>query len=233
MSREKTEAIIYKLVRYADSSAIAFAFTEDFGRLKLFVQKAFTKKGGIMCFMPGMLDFGKKDTDLSKYYSFENNTAYYHYLNNHEIVMRMHLIFEIIEGLYEPELPDKKLFDLLLKYDDENFRKITPYIIYFILKRSGVMFQLDSCYNCGSKDDVYCVTSHGLCCPVCSEQLGSASYCDRESAYIIKCMGNSSLYRNVTVNRKQELQVLKGLSEYSAMVIEKPLKSLKTVLEII
>jgi len=233
MSREKSEAIIYKLVRYADSSAIAFAFTEDFGRLKLFVPKAYTKKGGIMCFMPGMLDFGKKSSDLSKYYSFDNNTAYYHYLNNHEIVMRMHLIFEIMDGLYEPEMPDKKLFDLLLKFDNENFRKISAYVIYFILKRSGVMFDLNHCYNCGTEENVHGVTDSGMCCSVCSSQIGIDSYCDKESAYIIKCMGNSSLYRNITMTRKQELQILKAMCEHSGRVMEKPLKSLKTVLDII
>lgn len=233
MSREKSEAIIYKLIRYADSSAIGFAFTEDFGRMKLFIQKAYTKKGGVMCFMPGLLDFSKKDSDLSKFYSFDNNTAYYHYLNNHEIVMRMHLIFEILDGLYEPEMPDKKLFDLLLKYDDTNFRKITPYIIYFILKRSGVMFDLASCENCGTDEELHTVAEKGLYCGNCAEQLDIKGFCDKESAYIIKSMGNSSLYRNITVNRKQELQVLKALAEYSSYVMEKPLKSLKTVLDII
>jgi DNA repair protein RecO (recombination protein O) len=233
MSREKTEAIIYKLVRYSDSSAIAFAFTKDFGRLKMFVPKAYTKKGGVMCMMPGMLDFGKKPTDLSKFYSLEHDAAYYHYLNNHEIVMRLHLVFEILDGLYEPELPDVKLFELLLKYDNENFRKITPYIIYFILKRSGVMFDLSRCHSCGTEEEVFCVSGNGLTCGVCSEQAGIDSFCDKESAYIVKSMGNSALYRNVTVNRKQELQILKALGEYCGNVMEKPLKSIKTVLDII
>ncbi|PLX71020.1 MAG: hypothetical protein C0602_03025 [Denitrovibrio sp.] len=186
-----------------------------------------------MCYMPGMLDFSKKDSDLSKFYSFYNNTAYYHYLNNHEIVMRMHLVFEILDGLYEPEMADRKLFDLLLKYDDENYRRITPYIIYFILKRSGVMFDLAACENCGTTDETHTVAEKGLYCDTCASQLDISGFCDKESAYIIKSMSNSALYRNITVNRKQELQVLKALAEYSAQVMEKPLKSLKTVLSII
>lgn len=233
MSREKSEAIIYKLVRYADSSAIALAFTEDFGRIKLFIPKAFTKKGGVMCFMPGLLDFGKKSSDLSKFYKFDNNTAYYHYLNNHEIIMRMHLVFELMDGLYEPEMPDKTLFDLMLKFTDKNFRKITPYILYFILKRSGVMYGLDSCSNCGSTDELYTIGDKGLFCNICADQLGITSHCDKESAYIIKCMSNSSLYKSITVTRKQELQVIKALAAYSEHVLEKPFKCLNTVLGII
>lgn len=233
MSREKTGALIYKLIRYSDSSAIAFAFTRDFGRIKLFIPKAYTKKGGVVCFMPGTLDFAKKDTDLSRYYSFDTDAAFYHYLDNHEVLMRMHLVFEILDGLYQPEMPDEKLFELLLKYDDENYRKLTPYIIYFILKRSGVMFDLASCANCGSQENVFSVSENGLHCAVCASQLGVTSLCDSESAYIIKSMGNSQLYRNVTVTRKQEIQILQALAGYSSQVMEKPLKSIKTVLDII
>jgi len=233
MSREKTEAIIYKLIRYADSSAIALAFSKDFGKIKLFVPKAYTKKGGIMCFMPGLLDYGKKSSDLSRYYSFESYTDFYHYVDNHEIIMRMHLVFDIIDGMFEPELADKTLFELLLKYNDENYRRLTPYIIYFILKKSGVMFDLSSCGNCGSDEDVFTVIDKGLLCTNCAGQLDISGYCDKESTYIIKSMGNSPLYRNITVTRKQEIQVLKALAGYCAFIMEKPLKSLKTVLEII
>jgi len=233
MGRDKTEALIYKLIRYADSSAIAFAFTRDYGRLKLFVPKAYTKKGGVVCFMPGVLDFSKKESDLSKYYSIDSDSSFYHYLDNHEILMRMHLVFEVLDGLYEPELPDKTLYELLLKFDDSNYRRLTPYILYFILKKTGVMFDLSACENCGSPESLFTVSERGLYCSDCALQLHIDSFCDRESVYIIKSMGNSSLYRNVTVTRKQEMQVLKALGEYCGSVMEKPLKSLKTVLDII
>jgi len=233
MSREKSEAIIYKLIRYADSSAIGLAFSKEFGRIKLFIPKAFTKKGGVVCFVPGNLDFAKKSSDLSKFYSFNNYTDFYHYLNNHEILIRLHLVFEILDGLIEPELSDPTLFELILKYDDENFRRLTPYLMYFILKKAGVMYDLTSCVSCGSKDDLFTVTDQGLYCSTCSDQLSQTGYCDKESAYIIKCMGNSSLYRNIAVTRKQEIQIIKALAGYSSVVMEKKLKSLKTVLEII
>jgi len=233
MSREKTEAFIYKLVRYSDSSAIGFAFSKDFGRIKVFIPKAYTKKGGVNTFIPGILDFSKKDTDLSKYYSFDSYTDYYHYLNNHEIVIRLHLVFEILDGFYMPEMQDEKLFELLMKYDDSNFRKLTAYLIYFILKKSGAMYDLAACANCGTDEEVYTVTDKGLFCGICSDQLSLSSFCDRESAYVIKSMGNSSLYRSITVTRKQELQILRALADYSSHILEKPLKSQKTVLEII
>ncbi len=233
MSRERSEAVIYRLVKYSDSSAIAMAFSRVYGKLKLFIPKAYTKKGGVISFMPGMLDFVKKPTDLSRYYSFEPDTAFYKYLNNHDIILRLHLIFEIYDGLYHMDMPDEKLYDLILKMDDTNFRKITPYIIYFMLKHSGVMFELDACVNCASDEDLYTVTSSGIFCSVCSADLSLTSCCDKESSYIIKCFGNSSLYRNLTVNRKQEIQVLTALSGYAEHVLERPLKSIKTVFDII
>jgi DNA repair protein RecO (recombination protein O) len=233
MSREKSPAFIYKLIRYADSSAIAFAFTKDFGRIKLFVPKAYTKKGGVMSFIPGVLDFSKKQSDLSKFYAFDCDTAYYFYLNNHEIVIRLHLVFEIMDGLYQPEMPDGTLFDLLTKYDDTNFRKLTAYLIYFILKRSGVMYDLHSCGNCGTEENVFTISNKGLLCDTCAVQTGAESYCDRETAYVIKSMGNSQLYKNITITRKQEIDILKALSAYSSGVMEKPVKSLATLMEII
>lgn len=233
MSREKTEAVIYKLVRYSDSSAIASAFAKDFGRIKLFIPKAYTKKGGVVCFMPGNLDFARKDTDLSRFYSFESMPRFYHYLDNHEILMRLHLIFEVLDGLYQPEMADPTLFDLLLKYDDSNFRRLTPYLLYFILKRSGVMFDLKTCGNCGTDEEVFTINENGLLCSVCASQLCVDGFCDRESAYIIKSMASGQLYRNITVNRKQELQVLRALAAYCETVMEKPLKSLKTVMDVI
>lgn len=233
MSREKSEAIIYRLIRYSDSSAIALAFTRNSGKMKLFVPKAYTKRGGVVTFMPGLLDYGRKETDLHRYYCFEPNTLFYKYLDNHDIILRLHLIFEIYDGFYHPDMPDEVLYELLLKIDDVNYRKITAYIIYFILKRSGVMYELDTCANCSSDDDVFTVASTGLYCPTCAKQLKLDSFCDKESAYIIKCFGNSSLYRNITVNRKQELQVLSALGAYAGHVLEKPLKSLKTLMDIL
>lgn len=233
MSREKTSAVIYKLIRYSEGSAIAFAYTRDFGRIKLFIPKAFTKKGGVVCFVPGNLDFVKKATDLSRFYTFENDPSFYHYLNNHEIIMRLHLVYEVLDGLCQPEMPDATLYELLMKYDDTNFRKLTPYLLYFLLKRAGVMYDLSACANCGSDEEVFTVTDSGLHCAVCASQLSVSGYCDKESAYIIKSMGNSGLYKNVTVNRKQEMQVIKALAGYCSVIMEKPLKSIKTLLEVI
>ena len=55
----------------------------------------------------------------------------------------------------------------------------------------------------------------------------------KRSLNIIKSMGNSGLYKNVTVNRKQEMQVIKALAGYCSVIMEKPLKSIKTLLEVI
>ncbi|TCK60695.1 DNA repair protein RecO [Seleniivibrio woodruffii] len=233
MSREKSQAILYRMVKYSDSSAIAMAFSRDFGKLKLFIPKAYTKKGGVMTFIPGNLDFGKKDSDLSRYYSFEPDTAFYKYLNSHEIVLRLHLLFEIYDGLYQADMPDDRLYELMLKIDDENYRKITPYIIYFMLRRAGLMYDTENCANCSSDEDIFTVASGGMYCPHCTQELDLDSFCDRESAYIIRCFGNAPLYKALTINRKQEIQILTALGAYASTIFERPLKSLKTILDII
>jgi DNA repair protein RecO (recombination protein O) len=233
MSREKAQGLIYKLVRYSDSSAIGFAFTREYGRLKLFIPKAYTKKGGVICFMPGVLDFSKKQSDLSRYYGFDHDPNYYHFIDNHDIILRFHLLFEVFDGMFEPESPDEKLYDLVLKINDENFRKITPYIIYFILKRSGVMYDLNTCSSCGSEENLFTVAKDGIYCDTCANLEKIKSFCDKETAYILKSMGKASLYRNVTVNRKQEIQLIDSLSAYCEIVLEKKLKSKKTLLDII
>lgn len=233
MSREKSEAIIYRLIKYSDNSAIALVFSKTVGKLKLFVPKAYTKRGGVVTFMPGMLDYGKKETDLHRYYSFEPNTLFYKFIDNHDIILRLHLVFEIYDALYHPDMPDEILYELLLKIDDTNFRKITAYIIYFMLKRAGVMYDLEACANCSSDEELFTVSDKGLYCVTCGKELKVENFCDKESAYIIKCMGNSSLYRNVTVNSRQEIQVLTALGAYVGHVIERPLKSLKTLLDIL
>lgn len=233
MSREKSPSIIYRLVKYSDSSAIATAFSRDYGKLKLFIPKAYTKKGGVASFMPGMLDFAKKQTDLCRYYCFEPDTTYYKFIDNHDIVLRLHLVFEIFDGLYHTDIKDEKLYDLLLKIDDTNFRKITLYIIYFMLRQSGVMYELDSCCNCASDENIYTVCDSGVYCDSCADQLSLQKICDKESSYIVRCFGNSSLYRNLTVTRKQEIQVLAALCAYSERVMEKKLKSLKTIFDMI
>lgn len=233
MSREKSPSIIYRLVKYSDSSAIATAFSRDYGKVKLFIPKAYTKKGGVASFIPGILDFARKQTDLGRFYSFEPDTSFYKFIDNHDIVLRLHLIFEIYDGLYHADITDEKLYDLLLKIDDVNFRKITLYIIYFMLRQSGVMYELDACCSCSSDENIYTVSDAGIYCDICAEQLSLKTMCDKESSYIIKCFGNSALYRNLSISRKQEIQVLTALCAYAEKVMEKKLKSIKTIFDMI
>ena len=41
MERILSEGIIYKISKYADNSAIASAYTFDYGKIKLFIPKAY------------------------------------------------------------------------------------------------------------------------------------------------------------------------------------------------
>ena len=94
MERILSEGIIYKISKYADNSAIASAYTLDYGKIKLFIPKAYSSKGGVQTFIPGEIDFLKKDTsELNKFYNFRPDTAYMEYASTPAISLRLSLAF--------------------------------------------------------------------------------------------------------------------------------------------
>ena len=86
MERVLSEGIIYKISKYADNSAIASAYTYGYGRIKLFMPKAYSSKGGVQTFIPGEIDFLKKDTsELNKLSSLLVILNWFS-RDNHEII---------------------------------------------------------------------------------------------------------------------------------------------------
>ena len=151
MERLVSDAVIYKITKYADNSAIASVYSYDYGKLKLFLPKAYSNKSGIHTFIPGELDFLKKDTtDLNKFYSFRIDTSYVEYLSTPAISLRLSLYFDIFDRLYDIEQQDNVIWTIITKYKTAEYSKINLFGIYALLKNSGHMFNFNVCAECGS-----------------------------------------------------------------------------------
>jgi DNA repair protein RecO (recombination protein O) len=105
--RTHSKGIFYKLLNFSDNSAVGYAFTEEYGKLKFFIDKAFTKRGSVYKLIPGEIDFLKKEnTDLNKFYSFKEDLTYYYFFEYLPLYLRLYLIFEVIDMLYNIEEKD-------------------------------------------------------------------------------------------------------------------------------
>jgi DNA repair protein RecO (recombination protein O) len=99
MTEVTTSAIIYRIFKYSDKSAIALALSPQYGKFKLFMPRAYSRKSGFMTFVPGTLTFLiKEHSDLHKFISFTHEPSFYHYIQTPDIIIRCTfcLIFLII-----------------------------------------------------------------------------------------------------------------------------------------
>jgi DNA repair protein RecO (recombination protein O) len=213
MRTVNTEGIIYKLINYSDNSAIAIAFTKDFGKVKFFVSKAFTKKGSVWKFIPGTIKFYlKPDTDLHKFYSINQNIDYYYFLDTPDIYLRLHLIFEIYDILNEVEEPDEYLWKLILNFKEENLYKASIYTIYYIIKSAGLIFDVNSCSKCGKDFHYGKLSIGGLYCNDCYSDKFIAI--NKKNASIIKTLEKTDEFKNIFIDKKTELDILEILVKY-------------------
>lgn len=232
MSRQSSDAIIYKLHRYSDSSAVAKAFTAEHGRIKLFVPKAFSKKGGLLTCFPGVLDFQMKESsDLCRFYSFSQKPEFYHFINSHELVIRLHFIFEILDGLYEEREKDLYLMRLITKIDDTNFRKAASFTVRHMFERNGVLPDFSACASCGETEaaEGYIAGGEFFCgkCRTAGIVVTGAVY------LFMKCALNSMMMKNINVSRENETEIIKFFSLFYKSLYGKELKSAQTLLSLI
>ncbi|QAR33231.1 hypothetical protein EP073_07400 [Geovibrio thiophilus] len=228
MSRHLTDAIIYKLHRYSDSSAIARAFTADFGKIKLFVPKAFSKKGGLLTCFPGILDFQMKETsDLSRFYAFTQKPEFHRFINSHEIMIRLHFIFEVMDALYEEREKDGYLMRLIMKIDDTNFRKAASFTVRHMFEKNGVLPDFRECAGCGTAE--------------CAEGivLGGEFFCGNCRRAGVKVTGavmlfmksalSSEMMKNLIINRENETEIISFFTDFYKSLYSKELKSAATL----
>ncbi|MDR2870131.1 MAG: recombination protein O N-terminal domain-containing protein [Deferribacteraceae bacterium] len=235
MQEVTTDGLIYRLLRYSDRSAVALAFSPDYGKLKLFVPKAFSSKGGFMTFVPGSISFHKKaSSDLHKFVAFSHSADYYFYTQTPEIMMRMHLIYDLYEQLFHVEERCKVLWQLSLKFTEDNYRELGLYTIYRLLREAGVMFE-PQC-NCNITTGDYKLIDGQLFCASCLPELSmrpafgaKAIPTTAETVTLLQNFGDNSRFRGMSFTDEQEKTLLTIFSSHLDHVLGKQgaLKSLK------
>lgn len=233
MERVFIEGIIYKLIKYTDKSAIALAYSYDYGKIKLFMPKAFTNKGGLVAFVPGEIDCLKKsNSDLNKLYAFRQFPEYMSYVENPFISLRLNLLFDIFDNLYETEQRENLLWTLVKKFKSAEPGKVLLFSIYAMLKNTGLMFDFEQCSLCGKdiadegalKDGLYfCET----CVPEKAVKTGF------DVNLILRSLAKNALYKNININLMQETQTLDMFVSHIQSSSGKKIKSYKAFKDLI
>ena len=233
MERILSEGIIYKISKYADNSAIASAYTLDYGKIKLFMPKAYSSKGAVQAFIPGEIDFLKKDTsELNKFYNFRPDTAYMEYASTPAISLRLSLYFDIFDKFYELEQADTVIWTIIKKYKTSDYSKINLFSIYALLKNTGHMFNFNVCSSCGVKISEQGALNNGLYyCPKCAPE--NSFYTESYVNTILRAFSSQELYRNIKISKYDELSVLDLFAYHIENVTGSFLKSYKLFKELI
>ncbi len=209
MKNLNTPAVIYRLFRYSDRSAIALAFSPEYGKLKLFIPNAYNKKSGFMTLTPGSLTFDMKETsDLHRFVSFSHDPAYYHYSQTPEITMRLNICFDFFEHLFHAGEPCRVFWNLCLKYTEDNYRKAGLYTVYRLMKEAGVMFELEC--KCGAGEGDIVLVGGELRCGKCARSF------DVEKGLVINgktysgllSFSQNELFRDADFTPETELDIL-------------------------
>ncbi len=228
MERKFTESIIYRVIKYSDNSAIAFSFSKEYGKLKLFIPKAYSKKNGILSFVPGEIDFLKKDnSDLNKLYSFRPNPNYKYFIEEPIIYLRLTLIFDVFDNLYDVSQKEDILWNMILRLRQDNVYNATIFIIYTLLKKSGYMFEFYHCQNCGCEINGNATLIDGFTyCKTCK----NSGYIkiNTDDLLILKALNNTDLYKKLKITLRKELSILEIFIKHIEVSTGKGLKSFST-----
>ena len=229
MERVISNGVIYKITKYSDSSAIATCYTEDYGKIKLFVPKAFTKKGGIYSLIPGEIDFLKKDSvDLCKFYNFKPDTNYFEYSVTPEISLRLNLIFDFYDKLYINEHIDKVIWVIILKFKESDIKKINIFALYAIIKNTGNMFEFEYCAHCKKEISGNMYLLHGQCfCEACKNelQIEKLYLIEEFIGVILRSLGKKEMYKNLKINSSHEIKIIDLFTHHVESILGYSLKS--------
>ncbi len=233
MERVISDGIIYKITKYTDNSAIASAYSYDYGKLKLFIPKAYTNKGGIQSFIPGEIDFLKKDTsDLNKFYSFKVDSEYTDYPSIPAISLRLSLYFDIFDKFYGIGQEDFVVWNIVKKYKTSDYSKVNLFGIYALLKNSGHMFNYSTCASCGNSiSGNGCLYMGQYFCDKCKNDNGFNT--KEYTNTILRAFSQKELFKNLKISLYDELAVLDLFAYHIENLLEKELKSYKLFKELI
>ncbi|MDR0454573.1 MAG: recombination protein O N-terminal domain-containing protein [Deferribacteraceae bacterium] len=229
MKSLNTPAIIYRLTRYSDNSAIALAFSPEYGKLKLFMPNAYSKKGGFMTLTPGNLTFIMKDTsDLHRFVAFSHNPAYHYYSQTPEIIVRLNICFDFFEHLFHSGEQCRIFWEMCLKYSEDNCRKAGLYTIYRLMKEAGVMFDLKC--KCGSAQGDILLKDGELFCGKCgvSQSPEEGIPISGKMYSNLLAFPQNELFKNINFTHEEELKLLMLFNNHLSVVSGKN-KMLKSV----
>lgn len=236
MERIITDAVIYKVNKYADNSAVASAYTSDYGKIRVFIPQAFSKKRGVYTLVPGEIDFLKKESsDLSKLYSFRPYTEYMDYTSNPEVSLRLSLFFDIYDKFYGIEQQDSVLWKIITGYNtSKEFSKVNIFGIYAVLRNTGHMFEYKECGSCGKSltDENEIFLSNSICyCSNCRQD--KYLTIDNYSFFILKALEKKDLYKNIKINKYNEVALLDIFGSHIESITDSRLKSIRLFKEMI
>ncbi|KAA0259471.1 hypothetical protein FHQ18_00930 [Deferribacter autotrophicus] len=222
MGRVKTEAIIYKLLNYSDRSAVGFLFSKEFGLIKAFISRAFGKKGGIFKFLPGTVDLLlKENSELHKFYGFEQNVKYYFFIENPYILMRLNLIFSLLDEFGLDSEHNEMLWKMILSIRENNIYKSTIFITYFILKHSGFLPEMN-CHECGKKKNLFLEDDGTIKCKNCCSGTGIAI--ENELVNLFELLQDVKKYKVTMVDRKIERLYMNFIKNIVNQTLKKEIK---------
>ncbi|MDR2884869.1 MAG: DNA repair protein RecO C-terminal domain-containing protein [Deferribacteraceae bacterium] len=235
MKEITTSAIIYRIYKYSDRSAVAMAFSPEFGKFKLFMPRAYSSKSGFMTFIPGTVTFQMKDnSDLHKFISFAHEPSYYPYTQTPDIIMRLHLLFDFFDHLYAVGQGCKVFWQLCLKFDEGNYRKVLLYSIYRLLIDSGVNFHL-ACSRCGADSGDMTLIGGELFCTKCGRHDKRAIAISGGALERLQTFADNDKFRETEFDRDEELELLAIFNSHIDSVLGKAgvLKSYNVFMEVV
>jgi hypothetical protein len=212
-------AVIYRLYPYSDNSAIAVAVGSAHGKVKLFIKNAYGKKNTPFCLVPGSLSFSFKSNGLHRFRSFAHNPDYYHYIQNSDISIRMNLCFDFFDQLFYSGEISRSFWKLILKFTPENFRELSLYTIYRLLKDAGFWFYRPCA--CGKMEGVLTLYNGLIACEGCPPPHGEGIAIKRDTAACLAFFDNTEAYRTVKFSAVEETAVLTLFASYLDAVLEK------------
>ncbi len=148
------------------------------------------------------------------------------------ISLRLSLYFDIFDKFYELEQSDTVIWTILKKYKTSDYSKINLFSIYALMKNTGYMFNFNVCSSCGAKILEQGALNNGLYfCHKCAPE--NSFFTESYVNTILRAFSNQELYKNIKMNKYDELSVLDLFAYHIENVTGSFLKSYKLFKELI
>lgn len=178
--------------------------------------------------LPGDLDFLKKSSsDLNKFYAFYQNIGMSHFLESSPVYFRMNIIFEIFDAFYGLDIPDERLWRLLMNVTPLNIYKSSIYISDYILGESGFRDSFIFCAECDTHMKEGFMKDGRIYCTKCAS--GTGFYVDGQLMEIFEALNERNMYRKFFVTRDMEMNYWNFFQKYFYEVTGKELKTFNTL----